>query len=220
MREHSVAVAVHWVNGEHHLIVGRKIPRAGKSTEQMFVKAGRSLALPNADAGLEGPTNREAARNIIERAFGISDLDDPNGESSASKGRATVREIPSYLFLSGDVIISKTKLLHDLNRPEKARDVKATIPYFLGAVSQESVLAGRKLRQLEAAFERIEREKQSEANARNRTPERSLALLSLCKSWLGFHPLANGQQRRPHAARPNGPSKFASRKTPGAAAGY
>ncbi|MHA6689304.1 DUF3732 domain-containing protein [Devosia sp. A449] len=182
VREHAVAVAVHWVNGDQHLIVGRKIPRAGKGTEQMFVKAGRMLELPEVEAGLEGPTNRETARGMIERAFGIGDLDDKKSQQGSQKGRATVRDIPPYLFLSGDVIVSKSTLLHDLNRPEKARDIKATIPYFLGAVSQESVLAARKLRQLEAALERYQREQSAMLSARSRTTERSLALLSQAAS--------------------------------------
>jgi hypothetical protein len=150
VREHALAVAVHWIGGESHLIVGRNIPRAGKGTEQMFVRTGRNLSLPENVDRLDGPTNRDTARTIIERAFGIGDVESPSALAVSQKGRATVRDITPYLFLSGDVIISKTTLLHDMNRPEKARDIKTTMPFFLGAVDQESVLAERRLRQLEA----------------------------------------------------------------------
>lgn len=178
VREHALVVAVHWVLGENHLIVGRNIPRAGKGTEQMFVRTGRNLSLPKTAGDLEGPTNRDTARTVIERAFGIGDIESLNTSTNSQKGRATVRDITPYLFLSGDVIISKTTLLHDMNRPEKARDIKATLPFFLGAVDQESVLAERKLRQLEAALERLEREAKFRERSRSRMTERSMALLS------------------------------------------
>lgn len=178
VREHAFAVAVHWIRGESHLIVGRNIPRAGRGTEQMFVKTGRNVSLPETADGLEGPTNRDTARTIIERVFGIGDIEKPNVASTSQNGRATVRDITPYLFLSSDVIISKTTLLHDMNRPEKARDIKATIPFFLGAVDQESVLAERRLRQLEAALDRLEGETKSRERSRSRMTERSMALLS------------------------------------------
>lgn len=178
VRGHAEAVAVHWVNGDSHLIVGRNIPKAGRGTDQMFVKAGRNLALPAASEGLEGPTNRATARAMIEKAFGIADEDDPKLAEKSSKGRATVRDVTPYLFLSGDVIVSRLTLLHDLNRPEKARDIKATMPYFLGAVDQASVLAGRRLRQLEAALARLERTAKAQQRSQTLLTTRSLFLLS------------------------------------------
>jgi hypothetical protein len=187
VREHALAVAVHWVLGESHLIIGRNIPRAGKGTEQMFVRSGRSISLPETADGLDGPTNRDTARTIIERAFGIGDIENPSVMEISQKGRATVRDLTPYLFLSGDVIISKTTLLHDMNRPEKARDIKATMPFFLGAVDQESVLAERRLRQLEAALDRLEREAKARERSRSRMTERSMALLSQAAT-LGLTP--------------------------------
>lgn len=178
VRGHAEAVAVHWVNGDAHLIVGRNIPKAGRGTDQMFVKTGRNLALPATSEGLEGPTNRATARAMIENAFGIADEDDPKLAEKSSKGRATVRDVTPYLFLSGDVIVSRLTLLHDLNRPEKARDIKATMPYFLGAVDQASVLASRRLRQLEAALARLERTAKAQERSQTLLTTRSLFLLS------------------------------------------
>ena len=115
VREHALVVAVHWVLGETHLIVGRNIPRAGKGTEQMFVRTGRNLSLPKTADGLEGPTNRDTARTVIERAFGIGDVESPSISANSQKGRATVRDVTPYLFLSGDVIISKEPSKNNLN---------------------------------------------------------------------------------------------------------
>ncbi|PBC04285.1 DUF3732 domain-containing protein [Mesorhizobium sp. WSM3860] len=178
VRNHAEAVAIHWTQGNSGLIVGRKIPKAGTGTNQMYVRTGRNLKLPDTSEGLEGPTNRDTARAMIEKTFGIQDTDDPAVAAKAEKGRATIRDIPPYLFVSGDVILSRETLLHDLNRPEKARDIKATIPYFLGAVDQASVLAARTLRQLEAALAKIERENEAQERSQSLLTQRSMALLT------------------------------------------
>ncbi|WP_182446839.1 DUF3732 domain-containing protein [Cereibacter sphaeroides] len=178
VRNHAIAVAIHWVRGKTDLVVGRKIPKAGSGTSQMYVRTGKNLALPETAEDLEGHTNRETARALIENAFGIQDLDDEAAVMKGAKGRATVRDIPPYLFLSGDVIISRETLLHDLNRSEKARDIKASLPYFLGAVDQASVLVARRLRQLEAALTKIEREAKAKNRSQTLLTERSMALLT------------------------------------------
>lgn len=178
VRGHSLAVAVHWVRDDNDLIVGRRIPKSGSGTTHMFVRSGKNLRLPLTLDSLEGPTNRDTARAIIEKSFGIQDTDDAKVETKSEKGRATIRDVPPYLFLSGDVIISRQTLLHDLNRPEKVRDIKATMPYFLGAVDQSSVLAARKLRQLEAALGRIEREAKAQERSQSLLTQRSMALLT------------------------------------------
>lgn len=178
VRNHAIAVAVHWVRGKADLIIGRDIPRSGSGTSQMYIRTGQNLVLPEKAEGLEGHTNRETARALIENAFGIQDLDNDTAIVRGEKGRATVRDIPPYMFLSGDVVISRGTLLHDLNRSEKARDIKASLPYFLGAVTQESVLAARRLRQLEAALTKVEREAAAKDRSQTVLTERSMALLT------------------------------------------
>ncbi|HEY4250521.1 MAG TPA: DUF3732 domain-containing protein [Roseomonas sp.] len=178
VRNHAEAVAVHWTRGDKDIIVGRKIPKSGSKTDQMYVWTGRNLKLPVTSEGLEGATSRDTARTLIEKAFGIQDIDDSTVSVNTDKGRATIRDVPPYLFLSGGVIISRDTLLHDLNRPEKARDIRATIPYFLGAVDQASVHAARTLRQFEAALAKIEREASALARSQSLLTQRAMALLT------------------------------------------
>lgn len=178
VRGHAEAVAVHWVKDDIHMIVGRNIPKAGKGTGQMFVRTGKSLTIPKIAEALEGGTPREYARKEIERVFGINDIEDADTTQKAEVGRATVRHVTPYLFLSGDVIVSKNTLLHDLNRSDKARDIQATLPYFLGVVDQESVLAERRLRQLEAALTRLSREEKARERSQGLLTERAMAILS------------------------------------------
>jgi hypothetical protein len=196
VREHAIAVAVHWVMDDNHLILGRDIPRAGKGTDIMYVRTGRDLSIPLTTADFVGQTNRDTARALIERAFGIGDIDNPDVKSVSSKSRATIRDITPYLFLSGDVIINKSTLFHDMNRPDKARDIIATLPFFLGAIDQESVLAERRLRQLQAAFDRLTRDVKAREKSVGRLRERSIALLTQAAS-LGLAPEPSSESTNP-----------------------
>lgn len=178
VRGHAEAVAVHWVYDELEMIIGRKIPKAGTGTGQMFVRIGRSLRIPMTADGLEGRAPRESAKLVIERAFGICDIEDADAALSSQVGRASIRHATPYLFLLGDVIVSKNTLLHGLNRENKARDIKATMPYFLGAVDQDSVLLERRLRKLEAELNKLKREANARKRSQSRLKERTMALLS------------------------------------------
>ena len=178
VRRHAVAVAVHWLRDDQQMIVGRRIPKEGKGTGQMFVQIGRSLRMPMAADGLGGRVPRNSAMYVIEQAFGIGDIEHVDSEMRSEVGRASIRHATPYLFLSGDVILSKNTLLHDLNRADKARDISATMPYFLGAVDQDSVLAERRLRQLEATQNRLQREAKARERSQSRLTQRTMALLS------------------------------------------
>ena len=178
VRKHAQAVAVHWVRGDRDLIVGRLIPNAGKGTGQMFVRTGKALSLPGRASDLEGKMPREYARMMIERSFGIGDIASADDALRTEAGRATVRDLTPFLLLSADTIISSTNLLHDLNRSEKVKDIKAAIPYYLGAIDQDGILAERRLRQLEAALSRYEKDAIANEKSRGRLTERAMALLS------------------------------------------
>lgn len=178
VRTHAQAVAVHWVCGDRDLIVGRLIPYAGKGTDQMFVQTGKALSLPDRASELEGKVPREYARMMIERSFGIGDVTSADDALRTEAGRATVRDLTPFLFLSADTIISSTNLLHDLNRSEKIKGIKAVIPYYLGAIDQDGILAERRLRQLEAALSRYEKEAIANERSQGRLTERAMALLS------------------------------------------
>ena len=178
VRRRTIGVAVHWKNGQTDLIVGRIVPDSGVGTEKMFVKTGRDLQLPASFEQLEGPAPRATARKMIERAFRIADIEDADSDEKWTVGKASIRHATPYLFLTADVIISNKTVLHDLNDPDKAKDIRATMPYFLQAVDQETVLAQRRLRQLEAALGRLERQDKARRKSRSLLTERAMALLT------------------------------------------
>jgi len=177
VRRRSVAVGVKWVSGETEMIVGRIVPPVGQATStHMYAASGRNLLLPaNVDA-FDGATTLEAAKAFIERAFGIGDLGrDPDG--AGARGRATVRQVTPYMFVTKEVIYSESTLLHGLEKADKARDIVAAMPYFLRVTDEASAIDERRLRQLQRALEKEEVRARSRAAAETLLKQRAISLL-------------------------------------------
>ncbi|HEX9948131.1 MAG TPA: DUF3732 domain-containing protein [Allosphingosinicella sp.] len=177
VRRRSVAVGVKWVSGDAEMIVGRIIPPVGQATStRMFTAAGRGLPLPDSVGSFDGATTLDAAKAFIERAFGIGDL---GGEPDAygARGRATVRHVTPYMFVTKEVIYSESTLLHGLEKADKARDIVAAMPYFLRATDEGSAIDERRLKQLQRALEKEAARERSRAVAETLLKQRATSLL-------------------------------------------
>ena len=150
VRRRSVAVGVKWTSDDGEIVVGRIIPPVGQATStRMFTASGRNLPLPSALDDFEGATTIEAAKAFLERAFGIGDLPGEPDASGNARGRATIRHVTAYMFVTKEVIYSEAVLLHGLEKADRARDIVATMPYFLRATDEASAIDERRLRQLQ-----------------------------------------------------------------------
>jgi hypothetical protein len=178
IRRRSVAVGVKWVHGSEEIVVGRIIPPVGQATStQLFVTTGRNLPIPATVSEFVGPTNLESAKAQIERAFGIGDLGGEAEPGRTVRGRATVRHATPYLFVTKEVIDSETVLLHGLERADKAPDLVASMPYFLGAIDDESAVQERQLKQLQRMLDREEAKASARAKADTALRQRAFGLL-------------------------------------------
>lgn len=178
VRRRSIAVGVKWVAGDAEMIIGRVIPPVGQATStRMFTSTGRNLPLPETVDEFEGTTTVEAAKAFIERAFGIGDvISEP--DAAGARGRATVRHVTPYLFVTKEVIYSESTLLHGLEKADKARDIIAAMPYFLRATDEASAIDERRLRQLQRALEKEEAKARSRAAAETALKQRATNLLA------------------------------------------
>ncbi|NDZ12699.1 DUF3732 domain-containing protein [Variovorax sp. WS11] len=156
VKRHCLAVGVKWLRGRDELIVGRLVPPVGQRTsDHMFFTSGRGLSVPRRIDQFEGRTTVDAAKAMLERAFGIGDQEKglqlvPGREP---RDRATVRHVTPYVFVTKEVIDSETVLLHGLDDNRKASGIVATMPYFLGVSTEASAAAERRLRQARKALE-------------------------------------------------------------------
>jgi energy-coupling factor transporter ATP-binding protein EcfA2 len=179
VRRRSVAVGVKWASGDTEMIVGRIIPPVGqRASTHMFAAAGRNMHLPATIGDFEGATTLEAAKFFIERAFGIGDLVSEPDEAGERRGRATVRHVTPYLFVTKEVIYSESVLLHGLERADKAKDIVAAMPYFLRATDEATALDERKLRRLQWALDKEEARERSRAASDSALKERASSLIA------------------------------------------
>lgn len=179
VRRRSVAAGVKWVSASTEMIIGRVIPPVGQATStQMFASAGRNLRLPDTIDDFDGATTLAAGKAFIERAFGIGDLPDDTDPRLRERGRATVRNVTPYMFVTKEVIDSETVLLHGLEKADKARDIVASMPYFLRATDEATAIDERRLRQLQRALDREEALARSRAVADSALKLRAISLLA------------------------------------------
>jgi energy-coupling factor transporter ATP-binding protein EcfA2 len=178
VRRRCVAVGVKWTSDDAEIVVGRIIPPVGQATStRMFAASGRNLPLPSALDGFEGATTVEAAKSFLERAFGIGDLPGEPDASGNARGRATVRHVTAYMFVTKEVIYSESVLLHGLEKADKARDIVATMPYFLRTTDEASAIDERRLRQLERALDKEETRGRARAATDSALKQRATSLL-------------------------------------------
>jgi len=165
VKRRAIVVGVKWVSDQSEMIIARCIPPVGQDTDtHMFTVMGKNLHLPSDVKNIQGPTTLGAAKAFIESAFGISDTTNDLNLSNHEHRRATVRHVTPYLFVTKEVIYSESVLLHGLEKADEARDIVATMPYFLGVVDGITIVKERQLQQLKRNLTKAE----AIAEAKNR----------------------------------------------------
>ncbi|WP_415757659.1 DUF3732 domain-containing protein [Pseudomonas sp. LT1P18] len=178
VKRHSLAVGVKWVLGDAQMITARIVPPVGQGTStKMFVSNGRNLTIPNSVEQFEGATTVDAGKSFIERAFGIGGVPEASDDRTARKWRPTVRHATAYMFVPKDVIYNETALLHGLDQADEAPAIIETMPYFLGVVTEDSVLQERRLRDLRKKLEREERQQRIRLAAGSEYKKHAMRLL-------------------------------------------
>lgn len=156
VRRRCVAVGVKWVKGEDEMISCRQVPLVGKEpSSHMYVTTGRNLQIPRTISDFEGKGTVEASKTRLGHAFGLETS--PKAETAAHerelRDRPTVRHFTPYIFVTKEVIDSETVLLHGLDDNRKAWHIIAAMPYFLGAVTESTAAAEKRLKQARRALE-------------------------------------------------------------------
>ncbi len=156
VRRRCVAVGVKWARGEDEMISCRQVPLVGKSPNSyMYVTTGRNLMVPQTVQEFEGRGTVAVSKARLGTAFGIDSLAVVESERSEKKSPdlPSVRQFTPYIFVTKEVIDSEAVLLHGLDDNRKAQHIVSTMPYFLGAVTEATAAAERRLRQARRALE-------------------------------------------------------------------
>ncbi len=156
VRRRCIAVGVKWVRGEDEMISCRQVPLVGKSPNSyMYVTTGRKLKVPQTVGQFEGRGTVAVSKARLGAAFGIdtSTVLESARPEKESPDRPSVRQFTPYIFVTKEVIDSETVLLHGLDDNRKAQHIVSTMPYFMGAVTESTAAAERRLRQARRALE-------------------------------------------------------------------
>jgi hypothetical protein len=167
VRWRSKAVGTLWTNGTTQIFSARLIPLGeAKTSTKMYVEIGGVVEVPQTVRNFRGDTNVEAASREIGRRFGIGEVVQEKKRDSDPDKAITVRHSTPYIFVSKNVIDSDTVLFHGYDDRRKYDSFASSLPFFLGAIGEETIATERRLRGLRKSYEyALARTKQQNSDA-------------------------------------------------------
>jgi Protein of unknown function (DUF3732) len=163
--------------------VARQLPRGdGKSNEAVYVQTDTEVNIPPASA-LRQTTNREGLRSLLASWTGLSDyLHEPPSGQTRDALAATISHALTFCFQSQNEIAQRKHLFHGSSDRFVAQAIKDTLPYFLGAVTDDYVANQQELKRVRAEIRQIERRLAEAAAIRGDGVGRADTLLAEAKS--------------------------------------
>ena len=126
---------------EHERVfVARKNPDKGQQTTGVcYIDIGEKIEVPD-NCGFSSNTNVSGIEESLTRRIGISEnLNTPPEGQSRLPLAANIRHALYYCFQGQDEIAAKNFLFHHQSDDFITQAIKDTIPYFLGAISEEAL---------------------------------------------------------------------------------
>jgi hypothetical protein len=138
--------------------VARQLPAGdGKSSEAIYVHADSTVPIPPANA-LRPTTNREGLRAMLASWVGMSDyLHEPPPGQTRDPLAASISHALTFCFQSQTEIAQRKHLFHGSSDRFVAQAIKDTLPYFLGAVTDDYVAQQQELKRVRTEIRQIER---------------------------------------------------------------
>lgn len=139
--------------------IARRCPSISRqSSEECFFAIANEINIPEFSE-IVANTNTEGLVNLLSQWTGIRE--NAYGEPYASTlphFSASVRHALMLCFQPQDEIIRRQSLFHVADDPQKAKALRDTMPYFLGAVDDDYVAKSAEYRQVNAALRNFERQ--------------------------------------------------------------
>lgn len=126
---------------EHECVfVARKNPDKGQQTTGVcYIDIGEKIEVPD-NCDFSSNTNVSGIEESLTRRIGISEnLNTPPEGQSRLPLAANIRHALYYCFQGQDEIAAKNFLFHHQSDDFITQAIKDTIPYFLGAISEEAL---------------------------------------------------------------------------------
>lgn len=172
--------------------VARQLPKGdGKSNEAVYVQTDTEIDIPPASV-LRQTTNREGLRSLLASWTGLSDYlhEPPLGQTRGALA-ATISHALTFCFQSQNEIGQRKHLFHGSSDRFVAQAIKDTLPYFLGAVTDDYVANQQELKRVRTEIRQIDRRLAEAAAIRGDGVGRADTLLAEAKS-VGMSALPDG----------------------------
>ncbi|MGJ7524835.1 DUF3732 domain-containing protein [Variovorax sp. GB1P17] len=163
--------------------VARQVPVGdAKSSESVYVKTDIEVPIPAAGE-LRQTTNREGLRSLLASWVGMSDYlhEPPAGQTRAALA-ATISHALTFCLQSQNEIAQRRHLFHGSSDRFVALAIKDTLPYFLGAVTDDYVAKQQELKKVRAEVRQIERRLAEASAIRGEGVTRADTLLAEAKA--------------------------------------
>lgn len=163
--------------------VARQLPIGdAKSNEAIYVQTDTKIDIPAASV-LRQTTNREGLRSLLASWTGLSDyLHEPPPGQTRDALTATISHALTFCFQSQNEIAQRKHLFHGSSDRFVAQAIKDTLPYFLGAVTDDYVANQQELKRIRAEIRQIDRRLAEAAAIRGDGVGRADTLLAEAKS--------------------------------------
>jgi DNA repair ATPase RecN len=173
------------------LFIARRVPKpAEKTTSEIYIEFGADIPLPT-HADLISNTSFPAFRQTLARATGIVEtLHLPPEGNTRPPLAATIRHALLYCFQPQYEINTPKTLFHNQSEDFVTQAIKDTLPYFLGAVTDEHVAKQNEFRRLSVEL-RQKKNKLAEAEAIRGEGTATAATLLAEARDVGLIPSAN-----------------------------
>ncbi len=146
--------------GTERLFVARKNPDPGKqSSARCFYINGKDISIPEYDEIVPN-TNAKGIEEIVSEKLKISENRHivPEGQTRAPI-TATIKHTMYYCIQSQDEIAAKSFLFHRQGEPFIPQAIKDTLPFFLGAANEKSLLIEKELTRAKKKLAELKRKK-------------------------------------------------------------
>jgi hypothetical protein len=140
-------------------MIARRCPEGyAQSSEDCFVEMAEVVQIPLAPQ-VRKTTNVQGLVSVLNRWCGIPDniYEPPAGQTRAST-TATIRQASVFCFQTQNEISRKEHLFHGSADTYVERQIRDTLPFFLGAVDDQHIRKREELRRLQDRLRNIDRQ--------------------------------------------------------------
>ena len=164
---------------EHErMFVARMNPEAGQqTTTACYFEIGESIEAP-LKCDFSSNINVTELEELLSRRIGIADnLNIPPEGQTRQPLSANIRHSLYYCFQGQDEIAAKNFLFHRQQEPFIPQSIKDTMPYFLGAISENALALEKERARLRQELKRVQRNLDENRNIIDNGSKKAIELI-------------------------------------------